>query len=137
MGILNTARRGPTIIIPDNCKASKTPFGDLVLNKGQYNRISVAFQKALADSFRVDKERLGKGFVERIMTQNEMKRRGDILARWFRRLRGDLGYSISQCETELTKALRCELDGIEYSPPAAGKMYGAAEGENDVHQKIN
>ena len=137
MGTFNTAQKGPTIIIPDNHKASVTPFADLLLNKQQIHRMAVAFQRALAHSFREDEQRYGKGFVERIKTQSEMKQRAEILARWFRRLRGDLGYSISHCETELSRALRAELDQTAYSPPAAGKMYGAAEGENDVRQKVN
>jgi len=72
---------------------------------------------------------MGRAFRERVQTQAELKRRSEIMARWFRVFRGDLGYSISQCEMEIGKALRSELDGTLFTPVAALRSYGVPEGE--------
>jgi hypothetical protein len=50
------------------------------------------------------------------MTKNDVKRRFDILAKWFKVMRGDLGWSLQRALDTLPRALRAELDGEEFVP---------------------
>jgi len=87
------------------------------------------FERELRKSFATDEHRMGKAFRERVQTQAELKRRSQIMARWFRVFRGDLGYSLARCEAEMGRALRSELDGELYTPPAAIGSFGVPEGD--------
>lgn len=100
------------------------PFAQLLLSDRQMKRAHCMFTTVLAKSFEEDRRRKGDWFVRRIQTRAEMKRRGQIVARWFRVFRGELGYSLSKCEIELGRALRSELDETIYTPAPAGRAYG-------------
>lgn len=65
------------------------------------------FQAAIARSFQQDNGP---------QTQNEIKRRFDICARIFRRLRSDCGWSVQRIVDYLPRYLRCELDGQPWTP---------------------
>lgn len=118
------------VLIPHNFGAGvKTPFGDLLTDSRQMLRVGLMFEKELKRSFDEDERRQGKAFRERVQTQAELKRRCDIMARWFRVFRGDLGFSIARCEAEIGRALRSELDGEIYTPPASVGTFGVPEGE--------
>ena len=118
------------VLIPSGFKTgTKLPFGDLIRDPGKMLRVGRMFESSLAKSFQEDERRMGKAFRERVQTQAEMDRRADIMARWFKVFRGDLGYSIARCEAEIYKALRSELDGELYTPPAARGSFGVPEGD--------
>jgi len=87
------------------------------------------FERELRKSFNTDEKRMGRAFRERVQTQAELKRRCEIMARWFRVFRGDLGYSIARCESEMARALRSELDGELYTPPSSVGAFGVPEGD--------
>lgn len=117
------------VLIPSYQRSGSRPFAGLVINSQQAQRAQQLFVRCLKDSFDVDEKRMGKFFRTRVQTQAEMKRRAQIMARWFRVFRGDLGYSLARCEAELGRALRCELDGELYTPPPAKGSFGVPEGE--------
>ena len=117
------------ILIPNTFRATKTPFSDMVLSRGQLARAAVLFEKTLRESFDDDERLVGKDFRRRIQTDTEMKRRAQIMARWFRVFRGDLGFSLPKIEVELGRALRSELDGGLYTPTPAQRSYAAPEGD--------
>jgi len=100
---------------------------DLLDDPVQAKQAFVMFQRILAGSFREEERRHGKEFRKRIQTQDEMNRRADIIAKWFREMRCSLGYSMQKCMAEIPNALRAELDGARYTPPPKDKMYRAAE----------
>jgi len=87
------------------------------------------FVKCLKGSYEEDERRYGKAFKQRMMTDTEMRRRSEIMARWFRVLRGDLGYSLARCEAELPGALRAELDGVLYTPKANVGSFAVPQGD--------
>lgn len=96
-----------------------TPFSDLVDKPGQIGLVTQKFEKMIFDSFAVDAARKAmetgsKGLSS--VTMAETKRRFDILADWFKTLRGDMGWSVSRTLDELPRALRAQLDGEVYVP---------------------
>lgn len=65
------------------------------------------------------------------MTKAEAKRRTEICARWLLELRKDLGWSLPRILDELPRALRCDLDGIVYTPSREGRhSWGADNARN-------
>lgn len=117
------------IIIPKafSSKSSKEeyPFAELVIDKQSGLRVMEAICTALEDSFAEDEKRLGKTFRQRIQTNAEVRRRADICCKWFRILRAECRYSTSRAISQLSHALRTELDGGQYEPPKADGMYKA------------
>jgi len=111
------------VIAPSSPMSNPTPFAELLNKPEDMGRISRAFMASLEISFRVDQQRNGRAFRERIQTEPEIKRRSNILGKWFRTFRGDLGLSLVQTIDELPKALRAELDGTEYTPPEKSRLW--------------
>lgn len=111
------------IIVPEGFKSGRTPFADLCLNQKQMAQIVQGFTRILGDSFREDARRQQKRLDQISITEAEKKRRSEIMAAWFRQLRGDLHMSIQQCLDELPRALRAELDGGSYTPPVERKLW--------------
>jgi len=111
------------VIVPGSPDADPTPFLRLIRHPQEHRRVVAAFMQTLAGSFELDKQRNGAEFAKRIHTQSEERRRSEIIARWFRRLRGDLGFSLSRALDELPRALRAELDGGSYTPPEGNTLW--------------
>lgn len=112
------------VLIKNRC----SPFAEMVISPAQAIRAAKLFERTLRESFERDEKMIGKAFRLKIQTQAEMKRRAEIMARWFRVFRGDLGYSMARVEAELGNALRSELDGGLYTPPSTQRMFGVPEG---------
>jgi len=112
-----------SLIVPGTFAQNPTPFLELVSHRHDYDRVMQTFIKVLRESFQEDARRHGRGFVERIHTQHEEKRRAGIIGKWFRELRGGLGFSLARTLDELPKALRAELDGGSYTPPEASRLW--------------
>lgn len=55
-------------------------------------------------------------FPVRHLTSAEIKRRFDILEKWFRILRGDKQWGIERTLDALPKALAAELSGLQWEP---------------------
>lgn len=103
--------------------ASPTPFMDLLDDPKEFRKLVLAFAHILRGSFITDERRRGKEYRQRIHTQAEEKRRADILGRWFRVMRGDLGFSMQLTMDQLPRALRAELDGETYEPPDKNRLW--------------
>ncbi len=81
-------------------------------------RVQGAFARALAQSFREDARTYGMDFARRMLAnEGERKRRADLLAQLYRRMRGDWGWSVQRTIDTLAEALRVELDGGTYERP--------------------
>jgi hypothetical protein len=111
------------IIIPKSPGAIDRPFSDLVTKPEDLKKVIRTMTNALALSFDQDEKDHGVGFRLKIQTQQEVKRRTDILGRWFRVLRGDCGLGLIRCLDELPKALRKEINGEEYTPPEKSRLW--------------
>lgn len=118
------------IIVPKNpFRKNGTPFADLVRDKQAALKVARAMMRAINGSFAEDENRMSAGFRSKIETETEAKRRADILGRWFRTMRCEMSYSTERAISEMTNALRAELNGDTYTPPEAKGMFRAAEGE--------
>jgi len=118
------------IIVPEPFGKKTYPFAELVRSPREGYGVYAAICAALEQSFREDERRLGSSFRERIQTQAEVRRRTEILCKWFRTLRADCGYSVSRAKATIGQALRAELDGGNFEPPKAEGMYtDAIQGE--------
>jgi hypothetical protein len=117
------------VLIPNGHKATSSPFAEMCISPRQALRAARLFEKTLRESFEADEKLMGQHFRSKIQTGAEMKRRAEILARWFRVFRGDLGYSLARVEVELGRALRCELDGGLYTPTSASRSFGVPQGD--------
>lgn len=99
-------------------KAS-TPFADLLNHPGQAGEVTEKLEAMIMESFATDaaREAIAKGTTGKaVVTGAEVKRRFDILADWFKVMRGDMGWSMSRTFDELPRALRAQLDGEIYIP---------------------
>lgn len=67
-----------------------------------------------------------------LMTRSEIKRRTEICAKWTLVLRRDLKWSIHRILDELPRALRCELDGISYTPTRSDAHTWSASNGRDL-----
>lgn len=83
-------------------------FVDLI-SKDQVARMTLAIERTIEDSFRVDRSRV---------TADEVRRRFGICERLVRHLRGDLGWGLQRVLDHLPQYLRCELDGVPWQPDA-------------------
>lgn len=66
------------------------------------------------------------------MPLEEIKRRTEMCAKWMMILRRDYKWATHRVLDELPKALRCELDGIPYTPTREGRATWAADNARDL-----
>lgn len=110
------------IVVPKNPMAEGKPFADLAEDPEKFRRAMRRFVLILEQSFTVDARLHGEAFAKRHKTELEMKRRANILGKWYRSLR-NLGYGHIKTMDELPKALRAELDGESYTPPERSRLW--------------
>lgn len=94
------------------------PFRSLLSNERDLHRVFEAVQCTIWRSFGTDIQR--EPFKQHKITKPEIKRRFKICEAWFRRARGDLGYSLERTLDMMGHALRCELDGRSFDPTDTG-----------------
>lgn len=111
------------IIVPGKDSADRHPFESLTRNRQEFAKAVNGVIRIVHQSFIEDAKRTSVDHVRRVRTEREEKRRTDICGKWFRRFRGDLGFGLIKTLDELPKALRAELDGAKYTPPAAGRLW--------------
>lgn len=111
------------ILVPTHQRSTGTPYADLVRNPAEGKKVLQQFVKILADSFQEDEVQYGEAFRRTIETEAEMKRRADILGKWYRIMRGDLGWGFYKTMDNLPKALRTEMHGGRYEPPAENRLW--------------
>lgn len=83
-------------------------FAKLLDSPSQIGRVTSAFEKAIAGSFETH--------PMRHMTQAEVKRRFDLCAEAFEKLRGQLKWGIARALDAVPGYLRAKLDGREWEP---------------------
>lgn len=112
----------PVIIDPFHASDQQHPFAELSRDPTRMRACMVRFERILEASFAFDEQRDGKDFAARINTGAERRRRAHLLAKWFRTLR-HLGHSVERSLDDLSRALRCELDGMDYRPPPKHRVW--------------
>lgn len=100
--------------------ADPKPFKSLLGDERDLQRVFATIHDVILRSFGVDIQR--EPFKPNPITDREVKRRFGICERWFRRARGDLGYSLERTMDMMGHALRCELDGNPFDPQSGGPM---------------
>lgn len=110
------------VIIPGHQRADGHPFAEFLSDRDSLQRAYNDFVRILAHSFHRDAELNGVEFERRIHTHAEEKRRGQIVLRWYRELRG-AGFSYNRTIDECSRALRTELDGGTYTPPERNRLW--------------
>lgn len=75
----------------------------------QLTRVTVAIERAIADSLAADRARV---------TRDEVRRRFSICERLLRQLRGDLKWGLQRVLDHIPRYLRYELDGVRWEPDA-------------------
>lgn len=118
--------------MPQSVKVDPVPFASM-LTDGPFTVVMVTtrFEEIIHESFAADAKRnlvnKGKTMVEIKITLAELKRRFNILAEWFKILKGDLGWSVQHVVDELPTILRTQLDGGTYVPPPRGMWVPSKE----------
>lgn len=84
-------------------------FSGLV-STGDVGRVTVAFERMIEASF--------TSHPIRHLTQDEIKRRFEMLSKIFRYLRGDLKWSLERIFDKIPTYFGCELDGSVWEPDA-------------------
>lgn len=82
----------------------------LLNDASHLQRTTAAFNDAIAVSFAQDQT------IRSVYSYAEVKRRFEICARVFCHLRADLKWSVDRALDMMPYYLRCELEGIAYSP---------------------
>ena len=95
-------------------------FAELVAEE-QIGRVVLGIEGAVGASFLEDRSRL---------TGDEIRRRFDICVRIIKTLRGDLGWAVARVLDHLPRYLRCELDGIPWSPDDERTLWAPPEPTN-------
>lgn len=90
---------------------SKRAFAELFEDTSTRNKVFGAIYKTIEISFSE-----AWGSMTRAPTRDEIKRRFEILERWYRDLRGERKWSVDRVLQALPHALRCELIGNTYEP---------------------
>lgn len=110
------------VIVPAHHRSDGHPFAEFLSDRDSMQRALMDFVRLIAHSFKVDAGRYGIEHERRVHTPTEEKRRGQIVVRWFRELRG-AGFSYSRTMDECSRALRAELDGGTYTPPERNRLW--------------
>jgi hypothetical protein len=101
------------------------PFAGLVVEQ-QIPRVVRGIEVAVLKSFEEDAARQSVILVRQV-TRSEQKRRVALCLKIFRELRGDLKWGVERIVDSLPHFLRCELDGIAWSPEAKRATWGSNE----------
>lgn len=115
---------------------NNTPRVFAQMNERQSKLLAKKYESLIAASFNED-ARQRRGLTGLIVngksniTDNEIKRRFDILKKWTEIMVGDLHWTWIKTVDHLPDALRTELDGKVYEPPGNERaMWTPATGES-------
>ena len=90
-----------------------TPFQDLFNKPGDFEEVFASLEHTIYASFAIDALLTGQPPK---MTAAVIKVRWEICERWFRVMRGDIGFSLRQTLDTIPKALACEMLGQPFEP---------------------
>jgi hypothetical protein len=97
-----------------NAVSSTTTFIDLLNKEEDFELVWTSLDHMIFSSFgMIDKLMWGR---EPQITQSEVKRRFLICEKWFRIMRGELGFGLIKTLDLLPKALACELLQVDFDP---------------------
>lgn len=102
-----------------------------LVHSDDLGKIVLGFEEAIAISFMTN--------PVRNVTQNEVRRRFQICDKVFSNLRGDLHWSVPKILSVLSTYLKCELDGVPYTPEDITTAWSpdAVENSHDVPRLEN
>ena len=90
------------------------PFRDLLNSPEDFNMVFESIEHTIMSSFAIDAV-LNNGIAPKI-TAALIKERWNICEKWFRIMRGDIGFSLRQTIDTLPKALACEMLDQPFEP---------------------
>lgn len=108
------------------------PFADLFNRPEDFNRVFESIEHTIFASFAIDEAVFGHKVT---ITQAKVQERWQICERWFRAMRGELGYGLIQTLDMLPKALACTLLDQPFEPPPANAGHGWFR--ESVHDGLN
>lgn len=111
------------IVIPHEFQSTATPFLDVVKSPRAGYHLFKRVQEIVSDSFKEDARRMGKNVSQIKISQVEVKRRADIVGRWYRVMVADIRLSSVKAIDHLALALRTELDGGTFTPPSRRRIW--------------
>ncbi len=97
-----------------------------LLTPAQFTQVSQLIMVTVAGTFMEDKTRLiaNPHAFKNAPTRDEIKRRTVMAHKWFMVMRADIGYSTQRACDMLPEAVRAQLDGVDWEPPAIEKAWG-------------
>lgn len=98
----------------NDVQVDPTPFASMARSEATLVQLNHLLKAIILHSFNQERQR---GTMT-ISSDIEVKRRAKICLDWYRIMRADLGYTIDKIIDFLPQALRCELDGARWEPPA-------------------
>jgi hypothetical protein len=107
--------------------APKSFVLDLAKDAAEIDTIKTKFAEIVTKSFIDDSATMGEMFARKILTVDETRRRSRILRNWYMVMRGDLGWGLVKTLDHLPDALRTELNGGRYEPPAHDRPWSPKE----------
>jgi hypothetical protein len=92
------------------------PFSALLSSPAQFAKVAEKFEEVILASFGWE---AAKTHSTPTVTRSELKRRFEIVERYFRLFRGELGWSVERSLDHIGPALKSEiLIGRSYEPPS-------------------
>lgn len=98
--------------------SSASAFLPLLNSEADLAKVVRKFSTVLGNSFRI--------YTMRSPTEAEKRRRGEILFRWFKTMRLELGWSLIRCLDTIDQPLYAELRGEKWTPPTREAFVGDA-----------
>lgn len=89
------------------------PFAQLFNKPEDFELVFQSLEHTILASFAIDAQMLKR--TPKI-TQEKVRARFKVCEKWFRIMRGDLGYGLKRTLDSIPKALACELIGVPYEP---------------------
>lgn len=98
--------------------SSATAFLPLLNSEADLAKVVRRVTTVLGNSFRVHRMRAP--------TEAEKRRRVDIIFRWFKTMRLELGWSLTRTLDTIDQPLEAELRGETWTPPTRDAFFGDA-----------
>jgi hypothetical protein len=108
------------------------PFKDLLDKPEDFNRVFTSLEHTIMGSFAIDVAVLG---VKPEITKAKVKARWDICEKWFRVMRGDIGFGLIETLDMIPKALACELLDQPFNPEKEANRGWAPQSIDGVLKK--
>ena len=105
------------------------PFKDLFNSPEDFNRVFDSMEHTIMASFAIDRAVFGRNPK---ITNEKVAARYKICEKWFRIMRGDLGWGLTRTLDTLPKALACELLDEEYDPTTMSAGWSRMDFDREV-----